>query len=83
MAHTLSKTTKIVSTIKGFFIKNLGAAFIIGFQALLLTCAGFLIQGNSALANDVAIYAYFLLVAGVILQAVSFVKDKGKREEEE
>lgn len=83
MAHTLSKATRIVLTIKGFFIKNLGAVFIIGFQALLLTCAGLLIQGNPTLANDIAIYAYFLLAAGVILQAISFVNDKGKREEEE
>ncbi len=82
MAHTLSKATRIISTIKGFFIKNLDVAFIIGFQALLFTCAGFLIQGNSALANEIAMYAYFLLVTGVILQAVSFVKDKGKREGE-
>jgi len=62
------------------FRKNWGALFITGFQVLLLACAGLLIQGNSALANEVAVYAYYLLVVGVILQLVSYLK-YGKSED--
>jgi hypothetical protein len=49
-----------------------------GFQTLLLFCAVLLIQGNTVLANEVAIYAYYLLVMGVVLQLVSFLKYKGE-----
>ena len=68
--------------IERYLRENPGAFFIIGFQILLLTCAGLLIQGNSALANEVAVYAYYLLVAGVVLQLISFLRHK-KREQEE
>jgi len=54
--------------------ENLGAPFIIGFMALLMICAGLLIQGNSSLANDLAVYAYYLLVIGVFLQLASSLK---------
>jgi len=60
--------------IKRYFKDNPGAPFIIGFQLLLLACAGSLIQGNSVMANEVAVYAYFLLVIGVILQLVAYIR---------
>jgi len=63
-----------------YFRENLGAPFIISFMALLIICAGLLIQGNSSLANDVAVYAYYLLVIGVVLQLASYLK-YGKSEE--
>ena len=63
-----------------YFRENLGAPFIIGFMALLIVCAGLLIQGNSSLANDVAVYAYYFLVIGVVLQLASYLK-YGKSEE--
>jgi len=66
---------------KKYFRKNLGAPFIIVFQALLLVCAGLLIAGNAELANEVATGAYFSLVIGVVLQLISFLKH-GKQEEE-
>jgi len=62
-------------------MENLGAPFVIGFQILLLTCAGLVIQGNSSLANEVAIYAYYSLVIGVFLQLISFLRH-GKLEQE-
>lgn len=67
--------------IRKYLTKNPGAVFIAGFQTLLLLCAAFLIQGNSGLANDVALYAYCLLIVGVILQTISFIKDKGTKGE--
>lgn len=64
--------------VRGFFKENYGAPFVIGFQLLLLATAAFLAAGNSALANEVAVYAYCLLVIGVVLQLVSFVRVHGK-----
>ncbi|MFQ6127107.1 MAG: hypothetical protein ACE5R6_21230 [Candidatus Heimdallarchaeota archaeon] len=61
--------------------KNLGAPFVIGFQMLLLVCAGLLTQGDSGLANEIAVYAYYLLVVGVVLQLVSFVGQEENDEE--
>jgi len=68
---------------KRYFRDNLGAAFVIGFQVLLLTAAGLLVVGNSALANGVALYAYYLLVVGVVLQFVSYLRSRGKESEQE
>jgi len=68
--------------VKRYVRENLGGPFVIGFQALLLVAAGFLVVGNSGLANDVAVYAYYLLVIGVVLQLFSFLKH-GKEAEQE
>ncbi len=71
-----------IPKIRRYFKENLGAPFILGFQVLLLVCGGLLIQGNPALANRVAVYAYYLLVAGVVLQLVSFLRQEKKSERE-
>jgi len=63
---------------KRYFMENFGVPFVIGFQVLLLTAAGLLVVGNSALASDVAVYAYYLLVAGAILQLISFLRSHQK-----
>jgi len=55
-----------------YFRENWGFPFVAGFQLLLMVCAGLLIQGNSGLANKVAVYAFFLLVMGVVLQLASY-----------
>jgi len=61
-----------------------GAPFIIGFQMLLIVCAGLLVSGGSFFANSVANVAYFLLVIGIFLQLVSYVLEKkGKLAEDE
>ena len=66
--------------IKGCFKENPGATFIVGFQALLLVCAGLLIQGNWLLAEGVAIVAYFSLVVGVVRQLIFFVRHAKEEE---
>jgi len=48
---------------------------------LLVVAAIFLSSGLSSLADNVAVYAYYALVAGVILQVASFVKYQKKDEE--
>jgi len=69
--------------VKRYVRQNLGAPFVIGFQVLLLVAAGFLVVGNSGLANEVAVYAYYLLVIGVVLQLVSFMRSRGEGSEQE
>jgi hypothetical protein len=67
--------------IKAYLKDNHGASFVIGFQILLLVCAGLLILGNSVLANELAVIAYFSLVIGVVLQLVSSLRH-GERDQE-
>lgn len=64
------------SKIKKYLKENLGAPFIIGFQILLLWCAFLMSRGYSSMANETAIYAYYMLVVGVILQLVSFLMEE-------
>lgn len=60
--------------VKRYFKENPGAPFIIGFQILLIICASLMFQGNSVSANEVAAYAYYLLVVGVVLQFLFFLR---------
>jgi len=66
---------------KKYLRENPGASFILGFQVLLLVCAGLLIVGNSVWADGLATVAYFSLVIGIVLYLVSFLR-YGKKEEE-
>lgn len=61
---------------KRFFRENPGAGFVVGFQILLVTCAVLLVSGLSFLAEGVAVAAYFLLVIGVVLQLVCFLRGR-------
>lgn len=66
---------------KEYFKDNPGALFVLGFQLLLVACAGLLIQGSLAVANEIATYAFFLLVVGVILQFVAHLRHRNDAEE--
>jgi len=68
--------------IKRYFRENPGASFIVGFQILLLVYAGLLILGNSLRAEGIAVVAYFLLVIGVALQLISFIRHGMKEKDE-
>jgi hypothetical protein len=61
---------------KRFFRENPAAVFVLGFQALLMTCAVLLVFGVSFLAEGIAVAAYFALVIGVILQLASFLRSR-------
>jgi len=65
---------RILRSSLNYLKENWGAPFVVGFQVLLLVCAGLLVQGSSGLADEVAVYAYYLLVLGVFLQLASFLK---------
>ena len=64
--------------IKGYVRENWGAPFVLGFMLLLIVAAVSLSTGLADIANEVAVYAYYALVVGVILQLVSFLKYRKK-----
>lgn len=72
---------KVMSKTKDYVKENWGSPFIVGFMLLLTVAAFSLSAGLSSLANAVAIYAYYALVAGVILQLASFLKYRKKSDE--
>lgn len=57
---------------------NWGSPFIGAFVLLLLFTVAFLSMGLFTLANDVAVYAYYVLTVGVFLQLIRFLKDQKK-----
>jgi len=65
---------EIFTKIKRYVRENWGVPFIIGFMALLMVASASLSTGLDFLANEVAIYAYYALVVGVVLQVVCFLK---------
>jgi heme/copper-type cytochrome/quinol oxidase subunit 4 len=67
---------------KEYLRENWGAPFVLGFMALLLAAAVCLVSGLELWVNEVAVYAYYALVVGVVLQLVCFWKFGEKREEE-
>jgi len=74
----MSKREKIKRNLR----QNWGFPFILLFQALILLSGGFLIQGDSALANTIVTYSYFSLVVGIALQLTSFLMN-GRRKQKE
>ena len=59
---------------KEYLITNWGAPFVLAFIVLLITSAAFLSAGAQDLANSIAVYAFYALVLGVVLQIASYVK---------
>lgn len=80
LEKSTTRTIKVPPKIKKYFKENPGAIYVVAFQVLLLVCAGLLIQGNSVLAEGVAIIAYFLLVIGVFWQLIFFVRHAKEEE---
>ena len=68
----------IVIKVKGYVKQNWGSPFIVGFMLFLVVAAVSLSAGFASLADTVAVYAYYALVAGVFLQLASFLKYRGK-----
>ncbi len=73
---------KIMIKVKGYVRENWGSPFILGFMLLLIAAAVSLSAGFSSLADTVAVYAYYALVAGVFLQLTCFLKYRGKNDDE-
>jgi heme/copper-type cytochrome/quinol oxidase subunit 4 len=64
----------VLTKMSGYFRENWSAPFSIGFILLLVVAAVSLSMGFAILADEVAIYAYYALVVGVVLQLVCFLK---------
>jgi hypothetical protein len=80
---TQNCSSKIMVKVKGYVKENWGSPFIAGFMLLLLSAAVSLSLGLSYLADAIAVYAYYALVAGVILQLACFLKYRKKVSEAE
>ncbi len=65
---------QILAKVKGYVRENWGAPFIVGFMILLMIAVASLSIDLAALADEVAVYAYYALVVGVVLQFVCFLK---------
>lgn len=63
---------------KRYVRENWGAPFIVGFILLLVVAAVSMATGLDALADNAATYAYYALIAGVVLQLVCFLKFREK-----
>ena len=73
----------IALKIKVYVKENWGSPFIVGFMLLLISAAVSLSVGLSYWANDIAVYAFYALVIGVVLQLVCFLKFSRKPREAE
>lgn len=69
---------KIFARIEGYVRENWGAIFVLAFMILLMIGAGSLAIGLDSFANEVAVFAYYALVAGVFLELACFLKN-GRR----
>lgn len=65
---------RIPAGARGYMKENWGAPFVLGFISLLVVAAFCLLMGFAGLANDMAVYAYCVLIVGVVLQLVNFLK---------
>jgi uncharacterized membrane protein HdeD (DUF308 family) len=68
--------------LKGYVKENWGSPFIMAFILLLVVAAVFLSAGSASLADTLAVYGFYALVAGVLLQIGSFLKYRGTDDDE-
>lgn len=64
------------SRISGYVRENPGADFIVAFIVALIIVA-FVYPFDADIANELINFAFFSLVAGVILQVLALRRDKG------
>ena len=74
---------KIILQSKYYEKENWGSPLIAAFMLLLLVVAISLSVGWSWLADTVAVYAYYALVAGIFLQLGSYLKYHLKSDSDE
>jgi hypothetical protein len=66
---------EVPARVKRFVRENWGAPFIVGFMLLLMIVAASLSMSLATMADEVAVYAYYALVFGIILQLVCYLKN--------
>ncbi|RLE53681.1 MAG: hypothetical protein DRJ26_03080 [Candidatus Methanomethylicota archaeon] len=75
----MKEIAKYITEFKKYLRENLGAPFIIVFMILLIIAASYLSLGMEATANELAVYAYYCLIIGVLLQIASYIKYNKER----
>ncbi len=65
--------------LKRYFKTNPGALFVVAFQILLVSAGVLLASGNSAAANEAAIYAFYSLVIGVAMYTIQLIREERRR----
>jgi hypothetical protein len=80
LARWYRRSPALQSRFKTYVRVNLGVPFIMGFMLLLIVAAVSLSMSLSSLANTLAVYAFYALVVGIVLQLVCFMKygEKGR-----
>jgi hypothetical protein len=78
----LARAKRLMLGVMKYFRERSGSPFILGFEILLLVCAGLILTGNLLLANGLAVFAYYLLLIGVALQFFAFIKEQRKERNE-
>jgi hypothetical protein len=64
--------------LKSYFKENPGTPFILGFIILLVSAAVLLVAGKSDEANATAVYAFYSIVLGIIIQVVFIIREERK-----
>jgi len=72
----------VMNKAEGYIKENWGSPFIMGFILLLGLVAAFSSTGFISSADNVVVYAFYVLVAGLFLQLASFLKYRGKCDDE-
>ncbi|MEM3734920.1 MAG: hypothetical protein QW158_08260 [Nitrososphaerales archaeon] len=69
-----------LATLLVYVLRRYDSRLLVGmFMLLLVVCASLLALGYSSYANDVAVWAYYFLVIGVLGLLVEYVRE-GKRQ---
>lgn len=76
------KSVSFKYKVKGYIKVNWGAPFIVAFILLLMVAAVSLSVSLSSLADTIAVYAFYALCVGVVLQLACFLKYRGKNDDE-
>lgn len=70
--------SRIPSRIQDYFREKPSAPFIIGFMVFLILSAFLLILKRQASAESTANWAYLMLVIGLIIEFIQFIRNNGK-----
>ena len=70
---------KIIASLLHYLRENPQALFVVPFMALLVIAAGCLAMGYEGMANGLAEYAYYQLVAGIVTALVLIVNEERER----
>ncbi|MEM3891718.1 MAG: hypothetical protein QW282_06155 [Nitrososphaerales archaeon] len=69
-----------LATLLVYVLRRYDSRLLVGmFMLLLVVCASLLAMGYSSYANDVAVWAYYFLVIGVLGLLAEYVREEKRR----